>query len=206
MKNSDATFTAEKNKLVNRPVWLFTLHNYNGSGTDLHYAEWDSDITFDGVTYTKMAIKHDFTSSNTSGSIDSIRVTVGNAGRVIHPYLELYDFRGKKVTIQCVFLDQIGSAASYIKDMFYIDSITATDESVTFNLSSKFDILNVNLPNRIYMRGYCAWKFKGTECRYSGAETTCNKTAEACSAMAAGSNYQRFGGFPSVPYQPIYVV
>jgi lambda family phage minor tail protein L len=205
MKATDAQFISEKNKQANAPIWLFTIFDYDGSSNDLHYAEWDTDITFDGVVYTRFPIKHDFVSNNTSGQIDTIRVTVGNVSRLIQTYLELYELRGKKVEIKVVFLDKLATAEAFIKDVYYIDNYTADQNNVTFNLSSKFDILNLELPNRRYMRGYCGWKFKGTECGYSGATGSCNKTATACKAMAGGSNYLRFGGFPSIPTERIYV-
>lgn len=205
MKAPHANFTTEKNKSANRPIWLYTVYNYDGANNDLHYAEWDENVTFDSVVYTKFPVQHDFISSNTSGQIDTIKITLGNVSRLIQAYLELYEFRGKKVKVQCVFADQLATATAFISDIFYIDSYSADENSVTFTLSSKFDILNLELPNRRYMRNYCAWEFKGTECAYAGATGTCNKSETACKAMAGGSNFARFGAFPSVPTERVYV-
>lgn len=205
MRTADATFKEEKNKSANQPIWLYSIFDYDGSSNDLHFAEWDTDITFDGVLYTKFPIKHDFVSQNTAGQIDTLRITAGNVSRLIQAYLELYELRGKKVIVQVVFADQLATATAYIKDVFYIDNYSSDELNVTFNLTSKFDIQSVNIPTRMYMRNYCNWKFKGTECGYAGATATCNKTATACKAMAGGSNYQRFGAFPSVPTERVRI-
>jgi lambda family phage minor tail protein L len=205
MKTTHATFISEKNKSSNRPVWLYTIYNYDGASHDLNYAEWDADITFNSVTYTKFPIRHDFVSSNTSGQIDTIRITLGNVSRLIQAYLEFYDLRGKKVRVQAVFADQLATATACISDIFYIDSYSADENNVSFSLSSKFDILNINLPSRRYLRNYCSWEFKSTECGYSGSTASCKKTEAECKAMNGGSNFERFGAFPSVPTERVYV-
>lgn len=205
MKTTDAIFIAEKNKAQNRPIFLYTIHNYDGAGANLRFAEWSADVTFDSLIYTRFPIKHQFIKSNNQGSIDSVQITLGNVSRLIQAYLEQYDFRGIKVKIRMVFADQLADATAYIDEVYYIDSYSADEANVNFNLSSKFDVMDVELPNRRYMRSYCAWKFKGTECKYAGATATCNKTEAACRAMAGGSNIVNFGGFPGIPTSPIFV-
>jgi len=207
MKTPDATFITEKNKLTNRPVWLFTIYDYDslGLGHNLNYAGWDADVVFAGVTYTRFPIKIDYTANNTTGQIDSVTITLGNVSRLVQASLEAYEFRGKKVKCQMVFIDQLADASAVIQDTYYIDTYTAYANNVVFTLSSKFDVLNLQCPSRIYMRTFCYWKFKSTECGYAGATTSCNKTASACKAMLGGSNFARFGGFPSVPQDSIYI-
>ena len=124
--------------------------------------------------------------------------------RLIQAYLEddeTYTFRGKKVTIKRVWRDQLGDGDAYTDDVYYIDSYSADQNNVTFTLTSKFDVLDVELPARKYSRNYCAWKFKSTECGYAGTETVCNKTLTRCRVL---ENQLRFGGFPAVPSKRIY--
>ncbi len=128
--------------------------------------------------------------------IDSVNLTVANVSRVIQSYLESYDLRGKKVSIKTVWANQLADTSAYIEDVFYIDSYTADQDNVSFVLTSKFDVLDVELPLRRYSRNYCNWKFKGTECGYAGSDTTCNKTKQDCKNNK--NNYARFGGFPSI--------
>jgi len=194
MRTLDSTFTTEKNKPANHPIRLYTITDYDGTN-DLYFAEHDADVVYDSVTYVKFPITLDEISENNKGTIDSVRVTVSNASRLIQSYLEDYDLRGKKVTITTVFADQLADTGAHIDDVFWIDSYTADQHTVSFTLTSKFDVLDIALPGRQYSRNYCGWKFKSTECGYSGGQTSCNKTKQRCKELV---NYSRFGGFPSI--------
>lgn len=201
MYTLDSTFKSEKNKPSNQPIYLYSIEDYNGS-VDLNLAEWDTDITYDGVTYTKFPIKHDEIGENSQGEINNFRVTVANVNRVMQAYLESYDLRGKKVTITLVWADQLNDTDANIKFIFYIDNYIATQDTVEFNLSSKYDIIDLTLPNGIYNRNYCRWKFKSTECGYGGDQTTCDKRKSTCKDTMI--NITRFGGFPSVPTNRLF--
>lgn len=202
MRPIDSANTTRKNLPANKPIFLYTVFNYDGANNNIYFAEWDSNVTFNSIVYTRFPITHDFVSENSQGRIDSIKLTVCNISRLIQGYLELYDFRKKKVTIQMVWADNLSDSDPVLSDTFYIDKYSADEKNVTFELTSKFDILILQLPARMYMRNYCAWKFKGTECKYAGATTTCNKTFQACQAL---SNIANFGGFPSVPQGSVFL-
>lgn len=194
-KTIPTEFKETKNLQENRPIHLFTIYDYDGSNTDLYFAENNADVVFDGTTYTAFPISFDVVSENKSGNIDRVQIILANISRVIGGYLETYDFRKKKISIKLVWADQLDDTDNYIEDIFYIDGYTADEKNVTFSLSSKFDVLDVSLPFRKYSRNYCCWVFKGSECGYTGSETTCNKTKAQCKSY---NNYSRFGGFPSV--------
>ncbi len=195
MRTVTSTFTAEKNKPSNQPIKLYTLENYDGLGTNLRFAAYDTDITYGGLLYTRNAIKYDIITENNQGAIDTVRVSVANVSRMIQSYLEQYDLRGRKVTIKTVWANQLADATAFIEDTFYIDSYVANEQAAVFILTSKFDVLSIELPLRRFSRNHCGWRFKGTECGYVGPETSCNKTTQRCKELA---NYKRFGGFPSI--------
>lgn len=198
----NSVFESEKSKRENQPVFLYTLEDYDGAGGVLRFAEYDQDITYKGNTYVKFPITHEFISENTQGQVDSLRLRVANVNRLIQVYLEQYDFRGLKVVIRMVWANQLSDPDAYMDDIYYIDNYSATQDVVEFTLTSKFDVLAVDIPARKYSRNYCGWKFKSSECGYSGGITTCNKTKTDCKAR---SNYARFGGFPSVPSRRIFL-
>ena len=202
MRTINATFKQEKNKEGNKPIFLYTVYDYNGAGSNLYFAEYDTDIVFDGITYQRFPITHEPIGENTQGEINTLRVIISNISRLIQAYLEQYDFRGKKVSIKLVWANQLADTDAYIEDAGYIDSYTADQENVSFLISSKFDVLGVELPLRRYSRNYCSWEFKSTECGYSGSETSCDKTLQRCKALG---NQVRYGGFPAVPTRRIYV-
>jgi lambda family phage minor tail protein L len=198
----DATFKQEKAKQENRPVFLYIIEDYDGSN-DLYLAGYDEDVVYNAVTYTRFPITHEFIGENNQGQIDQVKVRLANVSRLIQLYLEQYDFRGKKVVIRTVWADQLSDPDAYIDDIFYVDNYTADQNNVEFTLTSKFDVLGVDLPARRYARNYCGWKFKSNECGYAGAETSCDKTQARCKQL---NNYQRFGAFPSVPTRRIYIM
>ena len=202
MYTLDSTFKSEKNKSQNFPIYLYTIHLYDGIN-DLHLAEYDADITYDGITYTKFPIKHAGTEETSSGQIDKVTVSIANVNRLIQAYLELYDWGGLKVTITLAWSNQLSDTDANIKFVYYIDSYSASQETVEFTLTSKLDILDAQLPYGKYNRNYCRWKFKSTECGYSGSETTCNKTTQDCELNK--NNILRYGGFPSIPSRRIFV-
>lgn len=201
-RDINATFKTEKAKKENAPIFLYVLKEYNGVD-DLNFAGFDENVIFDGTVYTKFPIKHEFVAENNQGQIDQVKITLANVSRLIELYLEQYDFRGKKVIIRTVWADQLSDPDAYIDDVFYIDNYTADQSNVEFTLTGKFDVLGIDLPARRYARNYCVWKFKSAECGYAGAELTCDKTQQRCKQLG---NYQRFGGFPSVPTRRIYIM
>ena len=201
-RDVNATFRNEKAKKENAPIFLYMLKEYDGVD-DLNFAGFDEDVTYNGTVYTRFPIKHEFVAENNQGQIDQVKITLANVSRLIEFYLEQYDFRGKKVIIRTVWADQLSDPDAYIDDVFYIDNYTADQSNVEFTLTGKFDVLGIDLPARRYARNYCVWKFKSAECGYAGAELTCDKTQQRCKQL---ENYQRFGGFPSVPTRRIYIM
>jgi len=201
-RDIDATFKQEKAKQENRPVFLYIIEDYDGSN-DLYLAGYDEDVIYNGVTYTRFPITHEFVGENNQGQIDQVKVRLANVSRLIQLYLEQYDFRGRKVIIRTVWADQLADPDAYIDDIFYVDNYTADQNNVEFTLTSKFDVLGMDLPARRYARNYCSWKFKSAECGYMGVELTCDKTKQRCKQL---NNYQRYGAFPSVPTRRIYIM
>jgi lambda family phage minor tail protein L len=200
-RDIDTTFTSEKNAQTNKPIFLYTVYDYDGNNKNLNFAEYDSDVVYDDITYSAFPITHEVISENISGEIPSVNVTISNISRFLQAHLEAYDFRNKKVSIKQVWADQLADTDAYIEDVYYIDSYTAGEAHVGFVLTSKLDILSVSIPARHYSRNYCQWKFKSTECGYSSSETACNKTLTRCREL---SNQERFGGFPAIPSRRIF--
>ncbi|NCC60059.1 MAG: DUF2163 domain-containing protein [Verrucomicrobiae bacterium] len=195
-------FILEKNKLENKPIYLYEVEDFDGLGNSLLFAAYDQDISFNGKTYIRFPISHDGAGENTSGEIDAIVVKVANVSQFIQAKLEAYNLRGKKVIITMVFANLLSESLNKLEQIYYIDSYSSGMDVAEFSCTSKFDLMKLELPARKYWRNFCAWKFKSAECAYSGDQTTCNKTFQRCKAL---SNQVRFGGFPSIPSRHIYV-
>ncbi len=195
--DTNAAFKTEtRNRSGQQPIFLYTIYDYDGAGTNKYFAAYDSNVTFDGIEYIRFPITHDEISENTSGEIDSVKVQLSNISRLIEYYLQNYDLRGKKISIKMVYANLLDDPDAYVEFSNYIDSYTSNVKNVVFNIMSKFDILNVQVPGRIFIKSHCQWLFKSTECGYTGAETSCNKTRSRCRELA---NQLRFGAFPSSP-------
>lgn len=201
MRNINSTFRTEKNSPTNKPIFLYRIYDYDGSN-DLLFAEYDSNITFNGELYTAFPITHEFIEESGNQEIPQIKVRASNVSRYIQAYLEQYDFRGKRVDIILVWANQLSNSDVKIVDTFYIDSYTANEQDVEFTLTSKFDVLDVPLPSGKYLRTHCRWVFKSTQCAYAGSEGSCNRTFQRCQEL---NNVARFGGFPSIPIRRLYV-
>jgi lambda family phage minor tail protein L len=198
-------FKEQKNAQANQPIFLYSIIDYDSLGNDLNFAEYESDVKYPtdgGTLYTRFPIKHEYTSQNVKGSIDQVTLTVANVNRLIEAYLLSYNLRGKQVKIKHVWAYQLADEDAYTEEIYYIDNYTTDVENAVFVLSSKFDVLDVTLPTRTYLRSYCAWKFGSTQCGHTiVGDETCNKTFARCRVLA---NQIRFGGFPSVPSDKLF--
>jgi lambda family phage minor tail protein L len=69
---------------------------------------------------------------------------------------------------------------------------------VEFELAAAFDLAGVSAPKRQCVANICQWVYKSTECGYSGALPTCDKTLDACKAHFGVYAELPFGSFPGI--------
>ena len=84
--------------------------------------------------------------------------------------------------------------------------------SVTFELSTPFDLDGVTLPKRRALRYACPWQYRGADCGYTGGPVAdakdqptssadadkCGKRISSCKLRYGGSNDLPYGGFPGL--------
>lgn len=185
-----------KNAIASKPVALYRIMNYDGLGSNLSYNNYDEDLTYDSVDYTKAVIGHSGTSQKSDGQVDQVVLSVGNADRGLQALINAYDFARKQVIIRVAFHDNL-TAGLVVEDSFYVKGIVADENFVVFNCSSILDLYQVKVPKRIIRRNGCPWIFKDAEtCQYAGPESTCDKRFATCVSYGNQINY---GAFPSVP-------
>lgn len=170
----------------------------------LYFADYDVNVTFDGQIYIAFPVKFLAINENVQGQIDAIRILAGNVSRVLQAYLETYDLREKQITIRIVWSDLLGDNTAKLDYIYYIDSYQADEQTIELTCTTKMDILIKTLPGGTYLRTHCRYKkFKDINtCGYSGPETDCNRTMQRCKELG---NFERFGGFPSLPLRRLYV-
>ncbi|MDD4980704.1 MAG: hypothetical protein PHC54_05500 [Candidatus Omnitrophica bacterium] len=197
--DANDAFKQETRKRATQPIFLYTIYDYDGAGSNKYFAAYDINVTFGDppIEYTKFPVTHDEITENISGEIDNTKVQLSNISRLIEYYLQNYDLRGKKISIKMVFANLLDDPDTYIEFSNYIDSYTSNVKDVIFNIMSKFDIFNVQIPGRIFIKSHCQWLFGSVECGHTiVGEETCNKTRSRCRELA---NQMRFGAFPSAP-------
>lgn len=196
MRTLSSGLLSEKEKLTNRPIRLFIIESGSLASEVLRYAEYGQNVTFAGQVYNAAPIKCETTTENLASEIDSMMVSFGNVDRSFVHYLESHDgLRNSKVTIRTVFADILDQTDAYTDDIFYVANSSMSATAAAFQLKSKLNLLDVELPLRRFHRDTCQWKFKSTECGYTGVSGTCNHTLKNCNTL---ENKERFGGFPGV--------
>lgn len=191
-------YKIEYQETVGGPSLYLYLTDYS---EDIHY------VAGDGQLYISSTVKSGDLTQSSDGKVARTVLSIGNIDeeRVIQRYLEDYVVIGNKATISQFFVDvETGLLInSPISTTFKIAGAKANKGQVDFDLSIGFDFLKSTIPNRKVYGRYCRWKtFKGSECKYAGADTTCEKTFDDCRAKG---NIVNFGGFPAVINQRFYV-
>jgi lambda family phage minor tail protein L len=185
-----------------------------------------SNLVWQGNTYTAYPIKasgFDFTGN---GQLPRPKLTVSNiTGAITLLVLTYDDLLGAKITrkrTMAKYLDAVNfpgstnpdadSAAEFPSDVFFIDrKSTETRDVVEFELAAAFDVAGVLLPHRQIIQNVCVWRYKGTECGYSGTSyfnandesvasaglDVCGKRLTSCQLRFGQSNPLPFGSFPS---------
>jgi len=102
--------------------------------------------------------------------------------------------------------------ADFADEIWYIDrKAIETNSFIQFELTAAHDVQGVKLPSRSVIANNCPWKYKGTECGYSGSnyfdidnnpvsdisDDVCGKTFTSCEKRFPDEDQEiPFGGFP----------
>lgn len=182
----------EKNKLYTPNPWLVLLDIVLDDDHKLYFVSNNENITFDGQEYTAFPFNLDPTSQSTEGTIPTVSLQVCNVTQIIQGYLEDLDGAvGAKVTIRVVNANYLEADYADLEMTFSVLASSADAEWITFTLGAE-NPLRRRFPVARFIATHCNWEFKGVECAYAGAETTCSRTFDACSALV---NTRRFGGY-----------
>jgi lambda family phage minor tail protein L len=89
--------------------------------------------------------------------------------------------------------------AEFPQEIYFIDRKTVeTRDVVEFELAASFDLAGIRAPKRQCIANICQWVYKSTECGYSGALPTCNKTLTDCKAHFGVTGELPFGSYPGI--------
>ena len=217
---------------LNAIIELFELHYDNtlhGSTDILRFhagsnADVDGNILWSGNSYTRLPIKAEGFEYTNTGTLPRPTLTVANLNGGITALLlgvnattpgnDLTGAKIKRIRTLKRFLDGETAADPYatfpVEEWFVDRKASETRDVVSFELASKFDLDNKQLPNRQVVANICQWEYKSSECSYSGsdffdvnddsvsttAQDKCGKRLSSCKKRFGENGELPFGSFP----------
>ena len=190
-----AVLVIEKNQIASANAWLVMLEVTLPDATKLYLVHNTEDITFNSHVYTAFPFQIEIPKINAKGELPSWILRVSNVTRALQSYYE-----AQKGLIKSQVIVRFVNAAYLAENYAELETITevmaskADAEWLTFTLGMPSP-LRRRFPIFRYIAGHCSWDFKGIECAYSGATSSCLKTLDYCKTL---NNSRRFGGKPGM--------
>ena len=234
MYEINATFTTEQAEIESTHPIHAVVFNASQSGWDpRYYVDLNQDIygfsmeasgvlNSNATIYTALPLDDGSIKTTLDSNIAEVNVSIPNVDQVMESLVQNNKyFRGHEIYFVTTFARHLpsGSTAYHIGttednnaaiiDKFYIDSAKTDDNVVSFSCKSKFDIKNVAIPRRKYIR-QCWWTedYAGSYCDPLGSINTasfptCDGTLDNCRER---NNLKRFGGFPGIPRSRVVII
>ena len=129
--------------------------------------------------------------------LPTLELRVANVTRLLESDLQALDGGlGSTVNILVVNSDLLYEDYSELDMEFEVLACDSTAKWIVFTLGAPSP-LRQRFPRDTFLALHCRYvaNFKGAECGYSGAETSCDGTLATCREYG---NSERFGGFPGM--------
>ena len=188
-------------------------------------ANVSGNITFASQAYTRQPIEANGFQFSTSGTLPRPTLTISNLGGVMTTLLLLVnqtttgnDLCGaqlRRIRTLKKFLDGESDAdpnARFPTEIWYIDRKASENRNVVaFELASEFDLPNTAIPKRQLVGNICQWKYRSSECSYTGSnyfkaddtvassltQDKCGKRVSSCKLRFGANAELPFGSFPT---------
>jgi lambda family phage minor tail protein L len=183
-------------------------------------------LTWQGQEYAPFPIQASGFELSTGGQLPRPTLVVSNVLGIVTALVLTYrDLLGAKVTRKRTmqkYLDAVNfdggvnptadPTAEFPDDVFFIEAKkNETPELIEFELSSSFDVQNVQLPKRQIIQNICPWRYRGPECGYTGTDyfnsndqpvgtlqqDVCGKRLTSCKLRFGQFEELPYGGFPA---------
>jgi len=213
-------------------IELFELHYDNtlhGSTDILRWhagsnADVTGNITWNSNDYSRLPVQVEGFEYTNSGTLPRPTLSVANLDGAITALLlgvnvttpgnDLTGAKVKRIRTLKKFLDGESAADPYatfpIEEWFIDRKATESRDVVSFELASKFDLSNKELPNRQVVANICQWQYRSSECSYTGsnyfdvnnnsvatlAQDACGKRLSSCKKRFGENGELPFGSFP----------
>lgn len=183
-------------------------------------------VVWQGEVYQPFPVQVEGFELNGNGQLPRPKMRVANVTSVITALVLAYqDLVGAKLTRKrtlAKYLDAVNfpggvnpsadSHAEFAQDIYTIDRKSReTRDVVEFELAASFDLEGVSLPRRQIVQNVCPWKYKSSECGYTGPDyfdgqdqqvfaahlDVCGKRLSSCQKRFGRYAELPFGGFPA---------
>ena len=213
-------------------IELFELHYDNTLHGSTDILRWHAganenltgNITWNGNDYVRLPVKAEGFEYTNSGTLPRPTLSVANLNSEITALLldvnlttpgnDLTGAKIKRIRTLKKFLDGESGADPYatfpIEEWFIDRKASETRDAVSFELASKFDLANKELPNRQVVANICQWQYRSSECSYTGsnyfdvnnntvstlAQDVCGKRLSSCKKRFGENGELPFGSYP----------
>lgn len=216
----------------NAIIELFELHYDNTLHGSTDILRWHAgvnanvtgNITWNSNNYTRLPVKAEGFEYTNSGQLPRPTLTVSNLAGTVTALLidvnkttvgnDLTGAKVKRIRTLKKFLDGESAADPYatfpVEEWFIDRKAIESRDIVSFELASKFDLSNKELPNRQVVANICQWQYRSSECSYTGsnyfdvnnntvstlAQDACGKRLSSCKKRFGENGELPFGSFP----------
>ncbi len=183
-------------------------------------------VVWQGESYTAWPVEADGFEFSSKGTLPRPKLMIANVTAYISALVINYsDLLGCKVTRRRTFVKYLDAVnfpggtnptadanAAFADDVYYIDRKSKeTKLVVEFELASAMDVYGVQLPRRQIIQNVCPWRYRGSECGYTGTnyfdasdntvassgQDVCGKRLSSCKKRFGEYAELPFGGFPA---------
>ena len=159
-----------------------------------HIARNPEPVVFNGHTYEPGAFDIQLKQDN---SVSEVTLTVNDYTQTIQGYMEQYGGGvGSNVTFYLVNAGNLSQPPEVV-EYFQIVSASSSEYTQAFTLGAE-NTLMMTFPRRRQTRDFCQWRFKSSDCGYTGAMNTCDLTLQGPNGCEAHGNSLNFGGMPGI--------
>ena len=199
-----------KNSLEDSGIWFILVELYSPKlDLSFYLVANTTDVVWKGQRYTAFPMNIGEFTEGIKGQLPSVSVQISNVQRVIQGYIEQDpDFgSGWDVKFHIIYEPSPENAGDVITDVdseidlqFTSLSVTCTEDWVNIKVGMENPLME-QFPHRKMAPLYCQAIFKNANsgCPYTGTDTTCDKTLDACKAKFGATNDLPFLGFPGIP-------
>lgn len=188
------------NKLASDEKLIELLEVEIPSSDVLYLANYNANVTFLGNEYQAFLFTMgEITSSK--GEVPQFEIKIDNTSRGINSLMMDYDIylkangiEGNQIYANIIVVNTVDLSDYVLKERFELVSWDMDSKFASFKLGAS-NPFTQKYPLRQIYADFCQWKFKSSQCGYSGSATSCDKSLAFCRSL---NNSPRFGGFAGV--------